>query len=183
APGSCTPAGAAGSRSVRVGLPGLGYPWLWSTVPFLSGQSAARAIPPRTCPWPGRSCLAIASSARVSPLLAEATVDALAEQVGVPVVAGVLLDHVDDQLAQRDRLTLGVVADETEVVVARELLSEGDLLAPRRPRLLNHGRVMGGPVEVGVGVGLGLIALWYLEPGEPAAEPGAFHLSHVPDQP
>jgi hypothetical protein len=68
-------------------------------------------------------------------LLAEAPVDALAEQVGVPVVAGVLLDHVDEKLPQRDRLTLGVVADEIEVVVAREQLGECDLLPPRRPRL------------------------------------------------
>jgi hypothetical protein len=40
-----------------------------------------------------------ASAARRA-LLAEAPVDALAEQVGVPVVAGVLLDHVHEQLAQ-----------------------------------------------------------------------------------
>ena len=33
-------------------------------------------------------------------LLADAPVDAVAEQVGVPVVAGVLLDHVHEQLAQ-----------------------------------------------------------------------------------
>ena len=71
-------------------------------------------------------------------LLAEAPVDTLTEQVGVPVVTGVLLDHVHEQLAQRDRLPLGVVADEIEVVVARELLGEGDLLAPRRPRLLQR---------------------------------------------
>ena len=115
-------------------------------------------------------------------LLADAPVDALAEQVGVPVMAGVLLDHVHEQLAQRDRLTLGVAADEAEVVVAREPLSEGDLLAPRRPRLLDHSRVSDRPVEVGVGVGLGLVALGYVKPGEPAAEPAAFHLGHVPDQ-
>ena len=36
------------------------------------------------------------------------------------------------------RLTLGVAADETEVVVARELLGECDLLTPRRPRRLDH---------------------------------------------
>ena len=66
-------------------------------------------------------------------------VDALTEQVVVPVVAGILLDHVHGQFAQRDRLTLGVAADETEVVAARELLGEGDLLAPRRPRLRKSG--------------------------------------------
>ena len=34
-------------------------------------------------------------------LLADAPVDALAEQVGVPVVAGVLLDHVHEPLLHR----------------------------------------------------------------------------------
>jgi hypothetical protein len=33
-------------------------------------------------------------------LLADAAVDALAEEVGVPVVAGVFLDHVHEQFAQ-----------------------------------------------------------------------------------
>ena len=46
----------------------------------------------------------------------------------------------------------------------------------------DDGRVGDRPVEVGVGVGVGLVPLWYVEPGEPAAEPGAFHLGHVPDQ-
>jgi hypothetical protein len=50
-------------------------------------------------------------------LLADAPLDALPEQVGVPVAAGVLLDHVHEQLAQRDRLTLGVAAGEVGVVV------------------------------------------------------------------
>ena len=104
------------------------------------------------------------------------------EQVGAPVMAGVLLDHVQEQLAQRDRITFGVAANEAQVVIVRELLGEGNLLAPCRPRLRDHGRVGDRPVEVGVGVGVGLVALWYVMPGEPAAEPGAFHLGHVPDQ-
>ena len=115
-------------------------------------------------------------------LLADPSVDALAEQVGVPVVAGVLLDHVHQQFAQRDRLPLGVAADVAEIVVARELLSEGDLLAPRRPRLGDHGRVSGRTVEVSVGIGVGLVTLGDIMPGEPAAEPAAFHLGHVPDK-
>ena len=77
-------------------------------------------------------------------LLADAPVDALAEQVGVPVVAGVLLDHVH---AQRDRLTRGVAAGEAEVVTARELLGEGDLLAPRRPRLLQRAGSATAPLK------------------------------------
>ena len=38
------------------------------------------------------------------------------------------------------------------------------------------------PIEVGVGVGLGLVALRYVKRGEPAAEPAAFHFGHVRDQ-
>ncbi len=79
-------------------------------------------------------------------------------------------------------LTLGVAADEVEVVVARESLSEGDLLAPGQPRLLDDSRVGDRPVEVGVGVGLGLVALWYVVLGEPTAEPAAFDIGQVPDQ-
>jgi hypothetical protein len=115
-------------------------------------------------------------------LFADTPVNALPEQVGVPVMARVLLDHVHEQLAQGDWLTLGVAADEVEVVVARELLSEGDLLAPRQPRLLDDSRVGDRPVEVGVRVGLRLVALWYVVLGEPAAEPAAFDLGQVPDQ-
>jgi len=84
-------------------------------------------------------------------LLADAPVDALAEQIGVPVMARVLLDHVHHQLAQRDRLTLGVAAREAEIVVTGELLREGDLLTPRRPRLSHDSRISDRPVEVGVG--------------------------------
>ena len=40
-------------------------------------------------------------------LLADAPVDAPAEQIGVPVKARVLLDHVHQQPAQPDRLALG----------------------------------------------------------------------------
>ena len=61
-------------------------------------------------------------------LLADAPVDALAEQVGVPVVAGVLLDHVHEQLG-------------------RELVGEGDLLAPRRPRLLQRAGSATAPLK------------------------------------
>ncbi len=78
---------------------------------------------------------------------------------GVKPVVARPFDHVHEQLTQRDRLTLGVAAGEAEAVVAREPLSEGDLLTPRRLRLLDHSRASGRPVEVGAGVGLGLVAL------------------------
>jgi hypothetical protein len=41
-----------------------------------------------------------------SRLLADAAVNPLADEVGVAVVAGVLLDHVDQDLSQRDRVAL-----------------------------------------------------------------------------
>jgi hypothetical protein len=68
--------------------------------------------------------------------------DALTEQVGVPVVAGVLLDHVHQQLAQRDRVTFGVAAEEVEVVTLGELLGEGGSprAMPPTPRPLLPGR-------------------------------------------
>ena len=44
------------------------------------------------------------------------------------------------------------------------------------------GRVGHRAVEVAVRVGLGLVAPGHVVPGEPAAEPGPFHLGHVPDQ-
>jgi len=56
---------------------------------------------------------------------------------------------VHEQLAQRDRLT-PESRREAEVVTARELLGEGDLLAPRR-HAPPESRVSDRPVEVGVG--------------------------------
>jgi hypothetical protein len=44
---------------------------------------------------------------------AQLLADAPAEQIGAPVKARVLLDHVHQQLAQPDRLTLGVAARAT----------------------------------------------------------------------
>jgi len=54
--------------------------------------------------------------------LADAPVNALAGQVGVPIAAGVLLGHVHQQLAQQDRFTLGVAAGEAHVVIGGEPL-------------------------------------------------------------
>ncbi len=98
------------------------------------------------------------------------------------VVTGVLLDHVDQELAQRDRLTGTVVSDEVEVGVARELLGEGDLIPPRGPRLIHDILIGHGDVEVAVGIGLSLIALGNVLAHEPPTEPPAFHLGHVSHQ-
>jgi hypothetical protein len=66
---------------------------------------------------------------------------------GVEPVVARPFDHVHEQLTQRDRLTLGVAAGEAEAVVAREPLSEGDLLTPRRLRLLDHSRPAAAPLK------------------------------------
>ena len=115
-------------------------------------------------------------------LLADAAVDAFAEQVGVAVVAGVLLDHVHQELTQRHRLALGVLADEVEVVVGDELIGEGYFRAPGRPGLVD-GRLVGdGAVEVAVRVVRRLVAVALRPLGEADPEPLALDLGHVPDQ-
>ena len=45
------------------------------------------------------------------PLLSGDSVDALAEQVGVAVVPRVLLDHVGEDIAERERLVVIVPSD------------------------------------------------------------------------
>src|SRR4051812_3823889 len=67
-------------------------------------------------------------------LLADPAVDPLADQVGVPVVPGVLLHHVHEQLPQRDRLPAPVAAGDAEVARRVDVpLGEGALLPPRLP--------------------------------------------------
>jgi len=44
--------------------------------------------------------------------LADTSIDALTQQVGVTVVAGVLLDHVDQQLPERYRLACAITPDD-----------------------------------------------------------------------
>ena len=85
-------------------------------------------------------------------LLADPSVDALAQQVGMPVVARVLLDHVYEELAQCDGLALGVRPRKPRSWPAGEPLGEADLGAPRRPRLRHDRRISPRAVQVAVGV-------------------------------
>ena len=65
------------------------------------------------------------------------------------VVAGVLLHHVDQELAQRDRSVLGTAPGDVEAWrVGDELLGEGNLITPRCPCLGDNGGVRYCAVEV-----------------------------------
>src|SRR6266487_4340956 len=96
--------------------------------------------------------------------LADASVDPLAQQVDVTHVAGVLLDHADQYLAQRHMpsaaaaLARGVVAGDVETGRrGHEPGGELYLRAPRLPCLRHHLRVGDGAVEVAVPVGVGAV--------------------------
>src|SRR3954466_16180301 len=58
---------------------------------------------------------AVTLSPRLSRSLTDAAVDALAQEVGVSAVTGVLLDHVDEHLAQPDRLPVTHSADDVQI--------------------------------------------------------------------
>ena len=115
-------------------------------------------------------------------LLADAAVDALPQQVGMAVVAGVLLDHVDQELPQRDRLPGAVTPDEAEIGVTSELLGEGDLVVPCSPGILNNRLIGHGAVEVTIGLDVGLVASGYVLAREPLPEPLPLDIGHVAHQ-
>src|SRR5262249_58638291 len=80
-------------------------------------------------------------------------VDRLADQVGVAVVAGVLLDHVEVDPAQRDLLALPVDEGLVQPVAGGPLPRPGALAGERR-EILGHVGIV-EVVEVGVGPLLG----------------------------
>ena len=95
-------------------------------------------------------------------LLADASVDPLAQQVDVTHVAGVLLDHSDQHLAQRHRpstaamLVQGIVAGDVETGrLGHEPRGEVHLRPPCLPRLRNHLGVGNSTIEITVTVGVG----------------------------
>jgi hypothetical protein len=111
-------------------------------------------------------------------LLARDAVGALAQQVGVAEVAGVLLDHVQVDQAQRHDLA-PVHERVVERGVGRRRVGQLDLLG-------QPGVVGGGPARVEaleVGVGLGPEGVIDRLAREPLAEPGPLDLRHVPHQP
>ncbi len=117
-----------------------------------------------------------------SALLTDASVNSLAQQVSMTVVPGVLLDHVDQQLTQGDRVPLPILSDEAEVGVSYEPLGEVNLLMPGRPCFIHDLLIGHCSVEVTVGLGIGLVTPGYGEAGEPPTEPPTLDLGHVSDQ-
>jgi len=95
-PGLAGPLPLSVPAPVRVGLPGCGYPWAWSVVPFLPGEIAARTQPAD----PGEAATALGEflAALHLPAPADAPVS---PSRGIPLVgraAGVMsrLPHLDD---------------------------------------------------------------------------------------
>ena len=115
-------------------------------------------------------------------LLADTSVNALAQEIGMAVVAGVLLDHVNQQLPKRDGLTRTVLSDEAEVGVAGELLGEGHLVTPCGPRLVDDRLISHGTVKVTIGLDVRLVAIRHVLASEPLPEPLTLDLGHVPHE-
>src|SRR5215469_18717494 len=121
-------------------------------------------------------------------LLTYPAVNPLAQQGGVPAVPGVLLDHVQHDLAQFDRAAifraLVVAAADVEILgLLDELLGEGNLLAPVLPRLPDHFGIAHRAVELVVAVAITRVVPGRILPGHHLAEPVPLYVSHVPHQP
>jgi DNA-binding CsgD family transcriptional regulator len=123
-------------------------------------------------------------------LLADASVDPLAQQVDVTDVAGVLLDHSDQHLAQRHRPSAaamqvrGIVAGDVETRrLGHEPRGEVHLRTPRVPGLRDHPRVGNRAIEVTVTVGLGAEQPGHLLARHQHPERRTLPLGQVPHQP
>ena len=115
-------------------------------------------------------------------LVAGHAVDLLPEDVGVTVVPRVLLDHVQVDPAQVVSPAAGVA----ERVVQGPAFGglPGQLAFPGERREVGLRPAGLGQVEVAVGKLVAAVQVAYLRlPAEPAPEPRALDLGHVPDQP
>ena len=95
------------------------------------------------------------------------------------VVAGVLLDHVDQKLPQRHRLTRSITTDEVQVSVTDELFGKGDLVLPCGPGFVHDCLIPNRTIEVAIRLSFGLIPIWYALAREPLPEPLALYLGQV----
>ena len=123
-------------------------------------------------------------------LLPGLAVDRLADQVGVAVVPGVLLDHVDEDPAQAGRPAVGpcllsrLVQPAAGQRVRDQRVGTGDSGLPHRAELV--GGPAGGqvPVQVGVGVPVGGVPRGLpVQAVQVVGEPVVLHEGHVREQP
>ncbi|MFF1833409.1 aminoglycoside phosphotransferase family protein [Streptomyces sp. NPDC058231] len=124
---------------VRTGLPGRGYPWTWSVVPFLPGETAARTPPAD----PGEAALALGGFLRALhvPAPADAPVNHLR---GIPLAgraAGVMaqLPHLDDPAARAAAMRVWESATAAPEWNGPPVWLHGDLHPANI--LVDHGRV------------------------------------------
>src|SRR5215831_12052200 len=121
------------------------------------------ASPPWITPWNCPACApgaaAASAAAQTGPLVPGHAVDALAEQVGVAVVAGVLLNHVDVDPAEVPH-PFGMVAVAGNHMVQVQVAHRGPGQADLRPERRQDGRGIGlvEVFEIGVQVALGPVA-------------------------
>ena len=98
-------------------------------------------------------------------------------------VAGVLLDHVEYHLAQRDgRAVLHRSADGEVGRAGGELLREGDLFVPGAPGAGHHRRICHRARPVGVLDVVGPVQRRRVGLSHHPPEPVALHVGHVADQ-
>src|SRR6187200_2811550 len=155
----------------------------WSAGP--AGWRRTRRGEERPTGWTSRRPSRAPGSRRRSTsrsLLAGAPVDALAQQVGVAEVPGVLLDEVHDHVAHLDVVTVDP-HDSVEVETRVDLPGVADLGAPGLPRIGHDLVVADGAVEVEVRIRVGAVEpRQVVLPLEHAAPPGVLDAGQVAHQ-
>ena len=117
------------------------------------------------------------------PLLPDSAVDPLAQEIGVPAVPRVLLDHVHEHLAQLDRLAIGVSTRDLEIAcLLHEPVSERDFAPPRRPRLRDNLRIRNSTGPICFAVAIRPVQPRRVHPRHHVAEPIPFHVSEMTNQ-
>lgn len=100
------------------------------------------------------------------------------------VVAGVLLDRVDEDPPQRDPASPNVLALDVEMWrLGDEPLGEGHFLPPCLPGSCDDTGSIARAVEIPAGVGRGGEQGCRVPVGQHAPEPAALHIGEMPDEP
>ena len=131
----------------------------------------------------GRPPTCAAEDKKVRPLLACATVDGLTQQIGVPNVAGVLLDEMNDDVAGLDLPPVDL-DQRVEIQIGIDRPGMGDFSAPGAPGFGNDLVLRHRLIEIKIRVFLGSIQTWQftLLLEDPAC-PGVLDPSEMTDQP